>query len=970
MNHKKLFALTIVAALLLTIAPVYAWTYPDCTDDARYEKFGPRLDRIYIGLYATQEEEWEDLKLGKIDITDWPLNRAYLDELSLNPDVKVVYYGPELGFDAVDINCDNSPNKEVGYPNPNYKTNPAGFNQENGQYIDSAAEFRKALWCTLDRDFIVANIWKGLGDPMWTVCTTAQGAYLHPNATVPEESGGIQWLFDLDKAADILDDAGFVDGPDADTWREFPVSLGGDGNNINLIYYGRSDDKLRNDIAVAQEGWIEAIDVQVDLRLRDRSITYPAVMIDKNFHLYTAGWSIGRDADSGMGLYYSDYYWHPGFCYNYGRVNCTDFDANFEALEQANTNEEVIAWAWKCQYDYNMKAFGTIPGVCNSGYKVYSKTYTGGNDGAPAGDGEDDYRGQKWKQIVNVGSYGIDSYWTFLNAYPEGHLMGDGSHMTIRYGFKTALLEKPSNPCYAEWLWDWNILGLTYESLLYRDPYTYSWMPWLCKDFTVITWVDPEDGQTKSGVRFTLRNDVYWSDGTPLTAADIEYSLVEMDDELINLGFGAPWWYSNTVYIKSFYIIDPCNIEVLLDIKSYFAVGWIGGCVILPKHVWKPLIDAEKAVPGTVNFWGAYVDPNVIGTGPYKFKEYDPIAPGHALLVANSPGRVVTTTWPGSTAKTSTHGFFNFCPVHVNVHTLKEYLWVGGAPAVPPYIESQWHQVKGPDICTDWMLVDWEDNGDGVLSQCDWIELALKPGLTDIRREHVYYFNITTGQLWTDWYSQTPEVLLDVDGKTPLPTPVAIGVELHNQWVNPIPNTAEGEPTGFLLVDKIVVLEYPDGTEEVLAEEYGVELPFCYYDKEIFNLDLTVCHHRIKVYVHIVGPEFITVSKAGGTISVLNPFVCQTIEYMYDFWMTIKEDIGGSTFYDAIGFPDYPYKNQLICPDCQVDGRDRGIAQKAFGSYPGHPRWSSPADINGDYKSDGRDQGLIMKKYGWPPASP
>ena len=949
MNYKKLFGLTIVVALLFTITPVYAWTYPDCTDDSRYEKFGPRLDRIYIGLYATQEAEWEDLKLGKIDMTDWPLNRAYLDELSTNPDVKVAYYGPELGFDAVDINCDNGPYKVAlsdpdheDYPNPVYKTNPCGFVQDgNEPYKASSAEFRKALWRTLNRDYIVANIWMGLGDPMYTVCTTAQGLYLHPNATVPVEAGGIMWSFDLVKAAKILDDAGFVDTDSpADGWRNFPVALGGDGKNIVLIYYGRSDDKLRNDIAVAHEGWIESIGVQVDLRLRDRSITYPAVMIEKNFHLYTAGWSIGRDADSGMGLYYSGYYWHPGFCYNYGRVNCTEFDAHFEALEQANTNEEVIAWAWKCQYDYNMKALGTIPAVCNSGYKAYSKTYTGGNDGVkPVGDGEDDYRGQLWKQIVNLGSYGVDNYWTFLNAYPEGELMGDGSHMTMRYGFKTALLEKPSNPCYAEWLWDWNILGLTYESLLYRDPYTYTWMPWLCKDFTVITWVDPEDGQTKSGVRFTLRSDVYWSDGTPLTAADIEYSLVEMDDELINLGFGAPWWYSNTVYIKSFYIIDPCNVEVLLDIKSYFAVGWIGGCVILPKHVWKPLIDAEKAVPGTVNFWGAYVDPDVIGTGPYKFKEYDPIAPGHALLVANSPGRVVTTSWPGSTAKTSTHGFFNYYPVYIDVHTLKEFVWVGGFEPMPPYVSSQWYQEKGPEVGTEWHLDEWIDGqklgepGYGVLSQCDSILLAKKPELEEKVWEHVYYYNETTRTLWTDWYSQKI---------TPC-NYAAIAVTIHNKWLDPIPNTAGSSNEGMLTVTKHVQIINPEGVP-IVDYVKTKDLVACVDWKEIFNFHVTKGLWQVIVNVHIDGPEFVYVSKGGAVISVLNPWVCNLLTYNYYFWGTIKEDIN---------------------LDFIVDIEDIYSAALAYGSYPGHARWNSICDLTGDYYVDIEDIYGIALKYGW-----
>lgn len=853
MNCKKLFALTMLVALLITISPVYAWTYPDGTTDTTYEKFGPRLDKIYIGLYPTQEAEWEDLKLGKIDMTDWPLSKTYLDELSARTDMNIQFYGPELGFDAVDINNDNGPTKAPGYANPVYKKNPAGFVQEGTEpYENSSAEFRKALWRTMDRASIIAEVWLGLGYPMYSICTQAQGPYLHPNATVPVESGGLMWGFDLDKAKAILNAAGFVD-TDANGWRNFPVTLGGDGNDISLIYYGRSDDTLRNNLAVAHAAWIQEIGVKVDLRLRDRSVTYPEVMVNKNFMLYTAGWSIGRDADSAAGLYYSGYYWHPGFCYNYDRVNCTEYDTDFEHLEEANTNEEVTEWAWKLQEAFNLKAFGMIPVVSNAGYKAYYKTYTGGNKGVPVSpdDGENAYRGQLWKGIVNLGSYGVDNYWTFLNAYAEGNLMGG----TMRYGFKTQLLEKPSNPAYAEWLWDWNILGLTYESLLYRDAYTYQWMPWLCKKFTVITWVDPEDGLTKSGVRFTLRSDITWSDGTPFTAADVEYSLVELDDELINLGYGAPWWYSNTIYIKSCYIIDPCNIEVLLDIKSFFAVGWIGGCTILPKHIWKALVDKEKATPGSVNFWGASVDPDVIGTGPFRFKEYNTLAPAHVMLVANAPGSSVKTSWPGSKTVVSTKGFFNYYPIEIDVGTLDD------RQVVEPYSD------------------------------------------------------------------------------------VVINVTLHNRWIDPIPNTASGTPHGDLIVTKTIQVYWMDTLmhEEVHA---GIDLPACYDETELITInDVNPCHWKVVVTVLVTGPDTVLVSKDAGTEMVANPWKNKIITYTYYFWSTIPTDIGGTTYYDVIGMPGYPYKDELPAPDCITDIGDILTAALAYGSYPGHPRWSSQADV-------------------------
>jgi len=82
-------------------------------------------------------------------------------------------------------------------------------------------------------------------------------------------------------------------------------------------------------------------------------------------------------------------------------------------------------------------------------------------------------------------------------------------------------------------------------------------------------------------------------------------------------------------------------------------------------------------------------------------------------------------------------------------------------------------------------------------------------------------------------------------------------------------------------------------------------------------------------------------------------------------YVTIKEDITGSTYYNDIGMSTYPYKSQLPSPDTKVDIKDVGTAAKAFGSYPGHKRWSIVADINSDYYIDIKDIAAIAKMFGW-----
>jgi len=940
MNSKKVLIVMILMALMvlvsLPIAPVAAWTYPDLSEDTVYEKFGPRIDRVYIRMFKSESAEWDALKAGEIDITDWPLSKTYLDEfttLPYNESINVQFYGAELGYYLVDINNDNGPEKAPGHPNPVYKTNPAGWDQQNGLYKDTAAEFRKALWRVIDREYLISEIWHGLAYPMTTLMVPPHGDYLHPDAYTPVEEGGLYWGFDAANATAILDAAGFVD-TDGDGWRNFPEELGGNGENIVLIFYIREDHEERRLMGLKYAEWIETnLNIQVDERVKDRRTTFYEVMVYKNFHLYTGGWSLGRDPDHVV-LYQSYYYWHPGFCYNYDRINDTVFDEYVDNMIFANNRDEAIYWAHKCQEHFNRHVFGALFAVCTAGYKAWYRTYTGGTAGTLVSpdDGENQYRGLNWTHLVNLGSYGIDSYFTFLNAYPDspGTQWGDGEHMTIRWGFKTSTMEKPSNPAYAEWVWDWNVLGLTYDSLLAREPYPpFDWMPWLCKDFEIFTWVDPEDGLTKTGVRFVLRDDVFWSDGTPFTAADVEYSLVELDDELISLGFGPPWWYSNTAYIKSFYLIDPYNIEVLLDVKSYFAVGWIGGCIILPKHVWKALVEQERASqeagnpPGTaVDFWGPYVDPNVIGTGPFRFVEY--VEEDHTLLVANLPGSTVQTTWEGSTPITSP-GYFRLLPFDIRLEIID-----------PPELAYR-HKIE-PGI-TATMQLEFENLWAQPLPVYGWLTLNGTP--------------VAGSEFSTELAPFESMPVYSIIGE--------LGCFRDYGWWHF--NGTHIEMT------KIIVMHADSDVEIWYGDALLDTVPECTW----FVLDF---HFEIPA-IDSLATRF-------------DPIKCIPMLWEISWWQkTLPVDIGGKNMYDELadgaewvsshfpgcipdevvsavsGLREHPYKEQIPVCDYKVDIRDVATAARAFGSYPGHPRWSSPSDVIKDYKVDIRDIANIARYFGW-----
>ena len=50
--------------------------------------------------------------------------------------------------------------------------------------------------------------------------------------------------------------------------------------------------------------------------------------------------------------------------------------------------------------------------------------------------------------------------------------------------------------------------------------------------------------------------------------------------------------------------------------------------------------------------------------------------------------------------------------------------------------------------------------------------------------------------------------------------------------------------------------------------------------------------------------------------------------------------------------------------DGKVDGRDIALIARAFGSYPGHPRWNATDDLNGDGKVNGLDIAIVAMNFG------
>ncbi|MCJ7423164.1 ABC transporter substrate-binding protein, partial [Candidatus Bathyarchaeota archaeon] len=503
-----------------------------------------------------------------------------------------------------------------------------------------------------------------------------------------------------------------------------------------------------------------------------------------------------------------------------------------DGVQYANDQAEAVENAHIAEYAFCSDALST-PLWTSTGFKAVSRTYSGE---------ETPYDGQYWEGFVNVPGYGVDSGYSFLNMHTTDNEYGNypTNNMTIRYGFKVQGV-KQFNPIYAEWLWDNTVIDLVgYDSLLGRNPYDLGeFMPMVALQYSAGTYAHPLYG-TCSKVVFTLRPDVEWQDGTPVTIADIFFTFVEIDGILESRGFAPPWWISNVQDILSLRVLDPCNFEVLLDVKSVFAVGWVGGNRILPKHIWKPICTTGD--PSTDE-----PDPNMIGSGAWRMNEYE--ADHHILLTANAANKAVKSPLAGSTPITSVMGYYRYAPIIAYANATNDY--------------SHKFNVSTSINSIDVHFV----NGKSEAVVCD-----LNASL---------YWNGT---------------LLDTQTQT--------GVSL--------------DPGDFIWHNPWNVTPY--------LQSYGLW----------------------KVVMNATFPD-----RPGSYGAVTH------------FWVTLKEDITGSTWYQDAGYGTYAYKNELVSGDFKVDTKDVAAACKAFGTAPGNSRWNTGADINKDYVIDVKDIAQLAKKFGW-----
>ena len=160
------------------------------------------------------------------------------------------------------------------------------------------------------------------------------------------------------------------------------------------------------------------------------------------------------------------------------------------------------------------------------------------------------------------------------------------------------IIERPRfiNPVLAKSNADRNLTALVYSGLVRMSP-AGELVPDLAK-----SWTLSDDGLIYT---FTLKDNIHWQDGEPITGADIVYTIEKIKDP--GLAIKSPRRASWTDVA----VLAPDPSTVVFTLKQPYAPFLENATVgILPKHIWERITDDEFDV--------SYYNIDPIGSGPYR----------------------------------------------------------------------------------------------------------------------------------------------------------------------------------------------------------------------------------------------------------------------------------------------------------------------------------------------------------------
>lgn len=280
---------TIEIPLNETFAPIefhLAHSVTAIVNEDAVEEYGDDFGQNPVGTGPFQFDDWEvgnQIDLERFD--DHWRGEAGVGQLSFrnieedtNRTIELETGGADVIYDVAPTDLDRVEDGEEMdlMREDDLSTEYIGFNTEVEPFDDE--KVRQAINYALEMEPIVEGVYYGLGEPARSPLAPA---VMHNNQDVRS------YEQDMERAQELLADAGYEDGFEAEIWT--------------------NDDQQRQDIAEMVQGQLSQIGIDLDISIREWG-TYLDETAEGDHEMYILGWvSVTGDADYGLySLFHSD----------------------------------------------------------------------------------------------------------------------------------------------------------------------------------------------------------------------------------------------------------------------------------------------------------------------------------------------------------------------------------------------------------------------------------------------------------------------------------------------------------------------------------------------------------------------------------------------------------------------------------------------------------------------------------------
>lgn len=195
--------------------------------------------------------------------------------------------------------------------------------------------------------------------------------------------------------------------------------------------------------------------------------------------------------------------------------------------------------------------------------------------------------------IVEEAGIGIRNFWTFLRATP----IGAQKDMILNASQPISSL----HPIHMDNIGSW-VSDMIWDHLMRVDP-SGEPVPWAAES---VRWIDT------TTLEAVLRDGMTFHDGQPVTAEDVRYSF-----EVPRMKAKCPQFYPNVANIADVTVTGPRTLLFKLKApQSSFLISALSKIAIIPKHIWKPIVDSLEGTSQTVE---DFREEKRIGSGPFRF---------------------------------------------------------------------------------------------------------------------------------------------------------------------------------------------------------------------------------------------------------------------------------------------------------------------------------------------------------------